>query len=114
MYLDHAKRTLDFTLDLCKILRSFNERYQGHLQLQIGVDSGQVIAGIVGLKRFKYDVWGQAVDLAVGLHNAAGPDVILVSPHTYEQVRDLYTFEPGGKLEGTNQLPQETWRLQET
>ncbi len=111
LYLDHAKRTLDFSLDLFKTLRAFNEQHTSDLHLQIGVDSGQVTAGIVGLKRFKYDVWGPAVDLAGYLHIAAEPGAILVSQHVYEQVRDLYTFVPGVKLERRNQLPLETWHL---
>ncbi len=111
LYLDHAKRSLDFSLELFKALRSFNEQHQGELHLRIGIDSGQVTAGIVGLKRFKYDVWGQAVDIAFDLHTTAEPGMILVSQHVYEQVRELYTFEPNGKLEGGQQPPLEIWRL---
>ncbi len=114
LYLDHAKRTLDFSRDLFKILQAFNDQHAGDLRLQIGVDSGQVTAGIVGLKRFKYDVWGPAVDLACDLHHAAEPSAILVSPHVYEQVRELYTFVPGSKLERRHQAPLETWHFRLT
>lgn len=77
LYLDHAKRTLDLALDLRFALRAFNEQHGGGLHLQLGVHSGQVTAGIVGWKRFKYDVWGQAVDTALDLHNATEPGTIL-------------------------------------
>ncbi|MDH3600490.1 MAG: HAMP domain-containing protein [Candidatus Tectomicrobia bacterium] len=113
IYLDHAKRTLDFALDLQDALRQFNTQHHTNLRLQIGVHSGPVMAGIVGVKRFKFDLWGETVNTALALYDAAGSDTILVSQAVHEQVHDLYRFDPHPALEQQGKTPLEVWVLQE-
>ncbi len=112
LYLDHAKRALDFSLDLQNALRQFNVQHQTDLRLQVGIHSGPVIAGIVGAKRFKYDLWGETVNMALALHETAAPDTILVSQQVREQVHEQYRFESHPNLERPGKAPLEVWVLE--
>ncbi len=58
MYLDHAKRTLDFALELFPLVQQVNAEFQAKLHLRIGMHSGAAGVGIVGVKRSRYDLWG--------------------------------------------------------
>lgn len=113
LYLDHAKRSLDFALELQNALRQFNTQHQADLRLQVGVHSGPVRAGIVGAKRFKYDLWGETVNVALALKDAAAPDTILVSQQICDQVHEQFRFEPHPNLERQGKTSVEVWVLEE-
>jgi class 3 adenylate cyclase len=67
--------------------------------LRIGINSGSVIAGIVGQRRFTYDVWGNAVNVAQRLEEACEPGRVNISASTLHQVDRLFETEPRGSVE---------------
>lgn len=113
MYLDHAKRALDFALQLFRAVQEVNATYHADLHLRIGMHSGSVGVGIVGVKRFKYDLWGETVNVALDLHTGAEPDTILISGAVYEQIHHPYAFAAHSPLERKGKAPLEVWELRD-
>ena len=70
--------------------------------IRIGVHSGSVVAGIVGVKKFAYDIWGDTVNTAARMEQNSEPGKINVSEKTYELVKDLFTFTYRGEIAAKN------------
>ena len=94
--LDHAKRTLDLSCDMLGIVRRFNNEHGLALELRIGVNSGPVVAGIIGRDKILYDLWGDTVNRANRMKTDAAPGEVLVTLAVAEAVKGLYEFEPRG------------------
>ncbi len=67
-------------------------------QLRIGVHTGPVIAGVVGVHKFAYDIWGDAVNLSSRMESGGAPGRINLSPNTYSRVKDFFACEKRGRL----------------
>jgi class 3 adenylate cyclase len=93
-YLDHDKRAIDFAIEMLGILRRFNLERGFQLGMQIGIHSGDIVAGIVGKSRVVYDVWGETVKQAYGLSQSCPSGSVLVSEVVQHRLEDLYHFEP--------------------
>lgn len=68
-------------------------------RIRIGIHSGSVVAGIVGVKKFAYDIWGDTVNTAARMEQHGAPGRINVSQNTYELVKDTFSCEYRGELE---------------
>ena len=71
-------------------------------ELRIGIHSGPVMAGVVGTKKFTYDIWGDAVNIAALMESSGLPGRINISESTYPRVRDLFEAEHRGSIEAKN------------
>ncbi len=111
--LDHDKRAVDFALEMLAIIRRFNHERGFKLNIRIGINSGDVVAGIVGRNKFLYDVWGDMIDVASEIKSACPPGSILVSQDVYNRLHDLYDFEQVG-VEANGKEKLVAWRLQST
>ncbi len=80
-------------------------------KLRIGINTGPVVAGLVGKRRFTYDIWGDSVNVAQRLEAAAEPGRINISASTYHYVQKLFETEPRGALEVKNKPPMEMFFL---
>ena len=69
---------------------------------RIGINTGSAVAGVVGVKRLTYDVWGTAVNTAARLEQACEPDRINISSSTVHHVDGLFETEPRGQIEVKN------------
>ena len=69
------------------------------LRLRIGIDIGPVVAGVIGRKKFTYDLWGDTVNTASRMESHGIPGQIQVTPHAYERLRHRYRFEPREPVE---------------
>lgn len=67
--------------------------------IRLGIHSGSVIAGIVGVKKFAYDIWGDTVNTAARMEQNSAPGMINVSRTTYDLVKEKYAFQYRGKVE---------------
>lgn len=112
-YLDHDKRAVDFALEMFAIIRRFNHERGFKLNIQIGIHSGDVLAGIVGKNKFIYDVWGDTINVAHKIKSACPPGSILVSQDVYNRLQDLYDFEQVG-VEANGKEKLVAWRLKST
>ena len=98
--LDQAKRVIDFAQDMLRILRRFNRDRNVSLQLRIGVNSGSVVAGIVGKDKFIYDLWGDTVNVANHLQTQGEWNTIQVTQNVYNRLAEfMEEFEPASDLE---------------
>lgn len=113
-YLDHDKRAIDFALEMLSILRRFNHERDFQLNIRIGINSGDVVAGIVGRNKFIYDVWGDTINLANALQAVCPPGSILVSQAVQHRLQDLYEFEALGELLANGKTKLNAWRLKST
>ncbi|MBK8879082.1 MAG: hypothetical protein IPN74_11185 [Haliscomenobacter sp.] len=71
-------------------------------ELRIGIHTGPLVAGVVGIKKFQYDIWGDTVNLAARLEETSEPGRVNISHCTYLLVRDHFACTPRGKIEAKN------------
>jgi guanylate cyclase len=82
------------------------------MTLRIGINSGPVVAGVIGTTKFQYDVWGDTVNTASRMESHAQPDTIQVSEATYELIKDDFRCAPRGPIEVKGKGVLETWYLE--
>jgi len=109
-YLDHDKRAIDFAIEMLGILRRFNLERGFELGIQIGIHSGDILAGIVGKSRVVYDIWGETVKQAHGLSQVCPSGSVLVSGVVRHRLEDLYQFERTSP-NGDGAAASQAWRL---
>jgi class 3 adenylate cyclase len=103
--LDSIHRTVDFAIEMRRIIDRFNSQTGHELGLRVGINTGNVISGLVGRSSLVYDMWGAAVSLAYQMHRGAPQPGIYVSAPVYEAMRDVRQFTPAGTISvgGTDQ-----------
>lgn len=90
---DGAERMVRFALGLLEDMVEFNRISDVKLQIRIGINSGELVAGVIGKTKFIYDVWGDNVNIASRMESTGKPGRIHVSEATYEQVKELFDFK---------------------
>ncbi len=96
--------------------RAASNRQREKLRLQpwkvrIGINTGPVVAGLVGKRRFTYDIWGDSVNVAQRLEAASEPGRVNISASTYHYVNKLFDIEPRGTIEVKNKPALEMFFL---
>ena len=110
--LDSVPRTIDFAIEMQRIIERFNSRTGHHLSIRAGVNTGNVISGLVGRTSVIYDMWGAAVNLAHQMRSGATESGVYVTSEVYEVMRDIRQFTPAGSIvvDGSE---EPIWRLSE-
>ena len=108
---DHAQVMALMALDMREAMRSDDAVGHLGLELRIGINSGPVVAGVIGRKRFLYDLWGDAVNMASRMESAGTPGKIQVTRATYELLRDEFELELRGTVSVKGKGDVETWYL---
>ncbi len=98
---DHAKKTVKAAIEIMDFI---NKRIVegGKFNIRIGINSGPVVAGIVGVKKFAYDIWGDTVNTAARMEQHSVNGKINISGSTYELVKNDFKCEHRGKIEAKN------------
>jgi adenylate cyclase len=108
---DHAERTAEMALDMLESVKLFNFTEDTHLSIRIGIASGSVVAGVIGKKKFSYDLWGDTVNTASRMESHGVPDRIQVCQATYDLLSEHFAFEERGRLEVKGKGTMETYFL---
>lgn len=104
---DHAKALASVALEMIEYSQL------GSLRFRIGINSGPAIAGVIGTKKFQYDVWGDTVNLASRMETHGEPGRIQITETTYRLVEGRFRCVPRGTVEVKGKGPTPTWYLEE-
>jgi adenylate cyclase len=107
---DHARRTAMLALDMRDAVATSTLGRLG-LEMRIGINSGPVVAGVMGTKRFLYDLWGDAVNTASRMEEHGTPGDIQITNATYELLKDEFVCRRRGTIEVKGKGQMETWYL---
>jgi adenylate cyclase len=108
---DHASALALMALDMLDAMRAEGDAGHLGLELRIGINSGPVVAGVIGRKRFLYDLWGDAVNTASRMEHYGTPGRIQITRATYELLADEFECEPRGTIPVKGKGDVETWYL---
>jgi guanylate cyclase len=108
---DHAKALALMALDMQSAMRSADEVGRLGLELRVGINSGPVVAGVIGRKRFLYDLWGDAVNTASRMESHGTSGRIQITRSTKELLEDEFVCEPRGTIPVKGKGQIEAWYL---
>jgi adenylate cyclase len=108
---DHAVRAAHMALDMIESLARFNERSGHSLQLRIGINSGAVVAGVIGRHRFIYDLWGDAVNIASRMESQGVAGRVQVTEATRKLLAEPFVLEERGTIAAKGLGDLYTWFL---
>jgi class 3 adenylate cyclase len=95
---NHAEQIVLAALDI----QQFMEKNMGKFQIRIGIHSGPVVAGIVGVKKYAYDIWGDTVNTASRMEGNSEPGKINISGDTYQLTQEKFNCTYRGKINAKN------------
>lgn len=108
---DHARAIACMALDMLAVMKAHDEVGRLGLELRVGINSGPVVAGVIGRKRFLYDMWGDAVNIASRMESHGTPGHIQVTNATHDLLEAEFIFEHRGPVEVKGKGAMDTWYL---
>jgi class 3 adenylate cyclase len=108
---DHADRMARMALRMVEATRQYGEEKGLNLQMRIGINSGHVVAGVIGKSKFIYDLWGDTVNIASRMESTGVPGQIQVTRSVYERLKDGFEFESRGAIQVKGKGEIEAWLL---
>lgn len=108
---DHTAAIADMALEMQQAITQFNRDDASPFNLRIGIATGPIVAGVIGIKKFSYDLWGDSVNVASRMETQGLPGKIQVTAKVYESLKESYQFEARGLIEVKGKGPMETYWL---
>ncbi len=96
---DHAEAVVRLAFDMLNAAANRKTLDGKPIQLRIGINSGSVIAGVIGTQKFAYDLWGDTVNIAARMESQGQPNRIHLTEATYALLKHRYNFESRGEVE---------------
>lgn len=107
----HAVAIADMALEMQTVAQQFEVQPGQPLQLRIGINTGTVVAGVIGIKKFSYDLWGNTVNVASRMEAQGTAGKIQVTEATYQYLKDAFVLEPARELEVKGKGRMTTYHL---
>ena len=99
----HAEKVVRAAIEIVHFMENRRKQYGNRtFEVRIGIHSGGVVAGIVGVKKFAYDIWGDTVNVAARMEQNSQPNRINISHTTFELVNDIFDCTYRGEIEAKN------------
>jgi class 3 adenylate cyclase len=97
---DHAPAIADMALAMQEtiLMLPINHNLGGELKIRIGINTGKVVAGVIGTHKFIYDLWGDTVNVSSRMESSGEPGRIQVAESAYFRLKDSYQFEERGEV----------------
>jgi len=108
---DHAEAIASMAIAMQVAIQRFNRETGENFSLRIGIHSGAAIAGVIGIRKFSYDLWGDTVNVASRMESQGVPGKIQVTAATYALLRDRFDFEPRGTIHVRGRGEMQTYFL---
>ena len=103
---NHAELAIETSLEFLRFIKTWNNQrvknHQPEFNIRIGIHTGPVCAGVVGSKKFIFDVWGDSVNIAARMEANALPNTINISESTHQKVAEKYKLTPRGAVATKN------------
>ena len=110
---DHALALAELALDMLARIAQLSAELEEDFSVRIGINTGPVVGGVIGKKKFIYDVWGDTVNIASRMESTGSPGSVQVSHETYLRIRHMYVFEDRGEIEVKGKGRMRTWLIKE-
>lgn len=96
---EHAERVARFSLDMLEVVQRYREKNDYPIELRVGISSGHAVAGVIGKKKFVYDLWGDSVNTASRMESHGLPGRVQVTESTYALIRGKFQLEARGHID---------------
>jgi adenylate cyclase len=96
---DHAEAIAEMALDMQKVVTRLNTGDGKKFTVRIGISTGPVVAGIIGSRKFIYDLWGDTVNIAFRMQSLGQPGCIQVSETTFARLKEQFALDRRGKID---------------
>lgn len=108
---NHAERMVRMAIRMVHITREHAMEHNVVMKLRVGINTGPVVAGVIGKSKYIYDLWGDTVNLASRMESGGIPDSVQVTRPVYDKLKDQFVFESRGEIEVKGKGNVEAWVL---
>ena len=108
---DHAQTIAEMALAMQRRALEFSREFGEELSIRIGIHTGPVVAGVIGKRKFIYDVWGDTVNTASRMESHGEPGTVHVTEETRHLLKDMYVLTPRGEITIKGKGAMRTWFL---